>query len=356
VELVPALILAGAINAALLSAVLAFAARREPAAAWLSADLAILAIAVTAIFVTHETEGADERVAVAVETVATLASGPALYHYIRAGLRLPVRARPTLMHFVPALLGLCAAPVIALGWSEPPTPLVLCLYQATYTLAAAVTFVLRRTPGDRSWHGLAWPLGSLAIMGAVHAGQVARLTGIAGAGDANIVPLLGALGALLMLVLVLAAQQTTARVAAARYAKSSLDRGRLETIFERLQAALETDSLYLRPDLSLAQLTAAAAVSPHHGSQALSEVGMTTFAELLAHRRVAEARRLLALPENRTVAVEPIGMEAGFRSRSAFYAAFAAETGLTPAQYRRTIVSSPIGTDTETTAQPGEAR
>jgi AraC-like DNA-binding protein len=356
VELVPAVILAGAINAALLSAVTAFAARREPAAAWLSADLALLAIAVTAIFVTHETDGVDERIAVAVETVATLASGPALYHYIRSGLRLPVRARPTLLHFAPAILALAAAPVIALGWSEPPAPLALCLYQAGYTLAAAATFVRKRAPGDRSWHGRALPLGALAIMGAVHTGQLARFTGIAGSGDANIVPLLGALGALVMLVLVLSVQQTTARVTAARYAKSTLGRDRLETILGQLQAALEADNFYRRPDLGFAQLTAAAGVSAHHASQALSEVGQTTFGELLARRRVAEAKRLLSLPENATVAVEPLGMEAGFRSRSAFYAAFSAETGLTPAQYRRRTVSSPTGTDTETAARSNSRR
>lgn len=354
-ELVPALILAGAINAALLSAMTAFAARREPAATWLSAALALLAIAVTAILVSHETEGEAERLAVAVETIAALASGPALYHYIRAGLGLPLRPRPTLLHFAPAALAVAASPAIALGWTEPPPPIVICLYQMTYTLVATATFVRRRAPGDRTWHGLYWPLAVLAVMGAVHAGQIARLTGAAGDGDANIVPLLGAIGALVLLTLGLAARQASVKAAAARYARSPVDRGRLETIFADLKAALEADDLYRRPNLSLADLTQFSGVSTHLASQALSEVGQTTFAELLARRRVAEAKRLLSLDENRDVAVEPIGMEAGFRSRSAFYAAFGAETGVTPAQYRRAIVSSPTGADTETTAE-GAAR
>lgn len=353
-EIVPALIFAGAVNAALLSAVLAFTARREPASAWLSAALALLATAMTAIFITHEANGEAERIAAAFETLAGLASGPVLYHYIRAALGLPIKPRPTLLHFSPAVMALLAAPMIGAGWFEPPPPASICLYQAAYTLAATITFVRRRTAGDRSWHALFWPLAVLSTMGAVHAGQVARLTQTAGGGDANLVPLLGALGAFLMLVLTLLARQVSVKVAA-RYSRSSVDRATLERIFAALVRALDADNLYRRADLGLGDLTAAAGVPAHHASQALSEIGGLNFAELVARRRVQEAKRLLALPENRTVAVEPIGMEAGFRSRSAFYAAFGAETGVTPAEYRRKSMSSPSGADTETAALGGKA-
>jgi AraC-like DNA-binding protein len=63
--------------------------------------------------------------------------------------------------------------------------------------------------------------------------------------------------------------------------------------------------------------------------------GNTSFNELVGRLRVEEAQRLLLDPSNAGVAVEPLGMEAGFRSRSAFYAAFRGQTGLSPAEFRK---------------------
>lgn len=326
---------------------MAFAARKERQAAWLSASLGVLSVAVIAILASNQSEGQDERVALSLETIAALASGPTLFHYVLAAMKRPVRLRPTLLHYLPAGVAALAMPAIALGWIDPPAPLFLCLFQAGYTLAAALVLLRWRQSGDHSWHGLIWPVGALATMGAIHAGQLARLTGVAGRDDANIVALIGALGALGLLAAALAARQVSTKVAAARYARSSLDAVRLTAILERLTSELEV--CFSRPDLSLPELSSAAGVPAHHASQALSEIGRTTFTELVAQRRVTEAKRLLSDPVNATVAVEPIGMEAGFRSRSAFYTAFRSVTGQTPAEFRRTIMSAPSGGDTEAT-------
>lgn len=347
-ELLPAVIFAGVANAALLAAVTALTVGREPRAAWLSTGLALLAISVAAIFVTHETEGSVEAIATAVEVAATLASGPVVYHMVRSCLGLRLDPRRTLAHFAPAAVAVLAAPVIAMQRWEAPSAELICLHQACYTSAAAWTFLKRRRKGDRSAYGFRWPLSVLTTMGGIHSGQIARFT-VAGPGDVNIVAMLGATAAFGLLVIALSADRISAKVAGSRYVKSSLNATRSAAIYDRVRAELE-QGLFRRPDLSLAELAKAAGAAPHHVSQALSEAGSTTFTELLAKYRVGEARRLLALADNAKVAVEPIGMEAGFKSRSAFYAAFREATGLSPAEYRRRavqIVSSPIGEDTE---------
>ena len=125
-------------------------------------------------------------------------------------------------------------------------------------------------------------------------------------------------------------------MAGPRYARSALKRGELEDIHGALLRALDgPPALYLKLDLTLAQLSASAGVAAHHASQAISEISGGSFYDLLTARRVAEAQRRLLDPANAQVAVDVLGTEAGFRSRSAFYAAFKAATGATPAEYRK---------------------
>ena len=123
----------------------------------------------------------------------------------------------------------------------------------------------------------------------------------------------------------------------ASYRKSGATSADLEQSYRALIDKAESLRLYRRPDLSLDDLATAANVPRRLASHALSAVGRTSFSRLMAELRVAEAARLLAAPENNSVAVEPIGMEAGFRSRSSFYAAFRKVHGVTPVQYRAAV-------------------
>jgi AraC-like DNA-binding protein len=286
----------------------------------------------TAIFVTHRTEGRIYSAGVAVETVATFLSGPVIYHFIRARLGLPVRLKPALLHFIPALMALAAAPALAFGRFEPPPPQLMCLYQASYTAAAAFTFFRAADVRARTVTAYWQPSALLAVMAGLHMAQLARFV-IPGAAAQNAVPLFAAAGVFGFLIVALV-QGRAKPTGAARYAKSSLDRVDAERLYARLLETMEREQLHRRPDLALADLAQAAGAPPHHASQALSAAGKN-FSTFVSQRRVEEAKRLLVLPDNATVAVEPIGMEAGFKSRSAFYAAFKATTGKTPAEYRK---------------------
>lgn len=341
---------AGVLNAAIMALVTALQARRDPRAAWLAALFGGMSGAIAAILFSQASHGLERSVWLTAEFGLTLAAGPTLYHYLRAATDRPIRLRPTLLHFLPAIAFLAASAGMAvagrvldlhIGWAVGA--------QMLYTAAAILVF-LQRDRTDRSAAGFATPLFLLAVLAAVHAGQAARLTGVAAGQDRGLVPMISGLGLLAMLVLTLAMAQAAHRAVSRRYAKSGLDDEAVRRLQARARAALAEDNRYRRFDLSLQDLAEAVGAPPHHLSQAFSAAG-SSFAEAVASLRCADAAAALADPANARAAVEAIGMEAGFRSRSAFYTAFGKAAGMTPAEYRRRAlagetVSFPSGQDT----------
>lgn len=345
------LIVIGVGHAVLLAAYAGVASQRGSWHAWLAALFALLAIAVTAILVTHRTEGSTERVAVAFEEAAAWFTGPVLLSLVNAMLGRTSSRGAQRAHFIaPVLMTLAQTPPLLLGvWT--PVPALLIAYQVGYTVLSATVFLNNRDSSDRTARGYWWPFATLSIMACIHVAQMVRLFAPQTPG-ADVVPITGALGATAVLTLVLVAQAR--RIAGPRYARSTLKRTELEAMYAALMRALDgPPALYLRLDLTLGELCTAAQVQPHHASQALSEIGGKSFHEIVATRRVAEAQRRLLDPANIGVAVEAIGMESGFRSRSAFYTAFKAATGATPAEFRRRgaqFMSDPAGKDQDTRA------
>jgi AraC-like DNA-binding protein len=322
----------GVAHAAMLSAYAAVSAQRRSGHAWLASLFAILAVVVTAILITHRTEGLVESIAMLFEGAAAWFVGPVLYAYMRDAVDRPLSPRTLALHF-----GLCLALVVTYTLTLLMTPWqqmqwAVVPYELCYSIASAYAFARERRASDRSARGFWWPIGSLAVIFSIHAGQLVRYFEPRAAED--VVPLVGAFAASLILLALLVSQAQ--RVASPRYARSSLQRDQLERIYAALQRALDgPPPLYLDLDLNLAQLSGTANVPAHHASQAISEVGGGSFYDMLTARRVAEAQRRLLAPENAQVSVDVLGMESGFRSRSAFYAAFKAATAVTPAEFRK---------------------
>ena len=97
----------------------------------------------------------------------------------------------------------------------------------------------------------------------------------------------------------------------------------------RFTAALERD---FRTDQRLSDYAAALGVTPTHLTRACRETCGRPASDLLADRRMFEARRLLA--ETR-VPVKDIATSLGFASPAYFTRAFQAKTGRTPSAFRR---------------------
>lgn len=122
------------------------------------------------------------------------------------------------------------------------------------------------------------------------------------------------------------------RVPAGRYEKSLLPEEKLNAIAEKIEANFERDQSYLDPNLSLRKLSIALHVDENKLSQTFSRKLNRNFFDYVNAWRITFAKDLLL---NTKDSVTDIALAAGFNSRSAFYRAFRAETGLTPSEYKQ---------------------
>jgi AraC-like DNA-binding protein len=123
-------------------------------------------------------------------------------------------------------------------------------------------------------------------------------------------------------------------MAAPRYERSGLDRSVAPDLIVRIERALVTDRLFARVDLTLAQLAEASSATPHQVSEALNRYAGVSFHDLLNRLRIDDVKAQLRDPANDRYTIEGIGAAAGFKSRSALYAAFRRLEGTTPAAFR----------------------
>lgn len=107
-------------------------------------------------------------------------------------------------------------------------------------------------------------------------------------------------------------------------------------VYKILQEQL-SQGLFESSDLSLVKLSEASGVNIHLASKAINECSGGNFSDWVNLYRVEKAKSLLI--ETNTQ-VSRICYEVGFNSKSTFYSAFKKMTGLTPAVYRKQMVSS----------------
>ena len=120
-----------------------------------------------------------------------------------------------------------------------------------------------------------------------------------------------------------------------KYSNSGLDKRRIQQIIETLENKLQTNKLYLNPNLGIEELAASIPCSKHHLSQAMNELPAKGFYECINQYRVEEAKMMLNNPEKDNQKIASIGFDAGFNSVSAFNEVFKKSTGKSPSQFRK---------------------
>jgi transcriptional regulator GlxA family with amidase domain len=118
---------------------------------------------------------------------------------------------------------------------------------------------------------------------------------------------------------------------------SSIDAAGLES---RLKHVLEDEHIFLRDELTLANLAHEIGIEPHHLSRFLNIHLHTTFHDLVNSYRVNETKAMLV--NNPDTSILEIAFATGFNSKASFNRIFKKMTGSTPKQFRsKTINAGP---------------
>ncbi|MEM6806245.1 MAG: helix-turn-helix domain-containing protein [Bacteroidota bacterium] len=104
---------------------------------------------------------------------------------------------------------------------------------------------------------------------------------------------------------------------------------------QELDRLLQEEKLYQDPDLSRDQLAQRLGISSGYLSQILNSATGANFSDYIRNYRVEKVKELLLSPETAKYSLHAIGQEAGFKSKSAFYASFKKVVGMTPAEYKK---------------------
>jgi AraC-like DNA-binding protein len=103
---------------------------------------------------------------------------------------------------------------------------------------------------------------------------------------------------------------------------------------QNIIAEMETNAYYLNPELTIHVFAREIQISARLVSSCVNRNIGVNFNEWVNNYRVDKALHTIKSDDRNLLSIEGIGMEAGFKSRSAMYAAFRKKTGHSPGYYR----------------------
>ena len=119
-----------------------------------------------------------------------------------------------------------------------------------------------------------------------------------------------------------------------RYAGKQLSTADRTVFLARLTACMEHEQPYRNGELTLNDLAAQVAMTPHELSQLINEGAGANFADYLNRHRVEALKRALHDPAQAGASILDLALASGFNSKSAMNRAFKKHTGITPGEFR----------------------
>lgn len=107
----------------------------------------------------------------------------------------------------------------------------------------------------------------------------------------------------------------------------------VDSLLDRIHDVMDREKPFLSRDFSFDDLVTILNVPKNQVYFCLNEEMNMKFTDLRSHYRVEHAKKMLLEMEKRNITIEAIGIESGFPTRSSFYRAFKAETGITPTEF-----------------------
>ncbi|MEM6806995.1 MAG: AraC family transcriptional regulator [Bacteroidota bacterium] len=105
--------------------------------------------------------------------------------------------------------------------------------------------------------------------------------------------------------------------------------------FEKINHLIVSESLYRNEDLGIEDVAKRIDMSTGYVSKIIKGATQKNFPIWINEFRVEEAKAMFIDPDFNNYTTLSIGLEAGFKSKSAFYAAFKKVTGESPAKFRK---------------------
>lgn len=120
-----------------------------------------------------------------------------------------------------------------------------------------------------------------------------------------------------------------------KYASTGLSPAREVEIISEIKTLFSNQKLHTDPSLSLSELASRLKLPHTHISQAINRQEHMNYSDFINLWRVEEAKSLLKDPQNHKLTLLYIAQQSGFKSSSAFNAAFRKVADTTPSQFRR---------------------
>ena len=125
-----------------------------------------------------------------------------------------------------------------------------------------------------------------------------------------------------------------------KYENSNLQEERKEKFLKKLLEHTVAEKPYLSPELTLSELSEQTKIPAHYLSQIINEKLDCNFLDFINSYRVEAAKKLLSEDASKQFTILSIAYDAGFNSKSTFYAAFKKHAGTTPSSFRKQLMTS----------------
>lgn len=122
-----------------------------------------------------------------------------------------------------------------------------------------------------------------------------------------------------------------------KYQAKKIDKSEEEQLIIALKEAMKTHQFHKNTNVKLNDIAKVLHISSHKLSQLLNDNLGKNFALFINEYRIEEAKQLLQ--ENNQFTLETIGFEAGFSSKSTFYATFKKLVGKTPSEFKKQFLT-----------------
>jgi len=111
---------------------------------------------------------------------------------------------------------------------------------------------------------------------------------------------------------------------------------KLNLHFKSINEIVYKENLFLNEDLGIDDVAKKIGFSSGYVSQIIKYSTNKNFTNWINDFRISKIKEMLLNPEFDNYTALAIGLEAGFKSKSSFYATFKKSTGITPANFRKT--------------------